>query len=129
VDIGFGTPPASVSGTWTATPRSLLNPRPLGNTPLDLSWSGGPLPTPTYHASQRIYSNAWVYDTWTRRMGGGELANGIGWNFKARVTPPPGGMWAQQEPYPTTIQAIQISIRLWDRKTNQTRQVTIIQEM
>jgi prepilin-type N-terminal cleavage/methylation domain-containing protein len=121
VDLGFGVPNPLVGGPWIATPRSLANPRPLGAVPLNLAYTGGPLPVPNWHVTQRIYSNAWVYDTWTRRMGGGGTLNPSGWSF---INP-----LAQQAPYPTPLTAIQIQIRLWDRKTNQTRQVTITQDM
>jgi hypothetical protein len=127
VDLGFGIPPAAMAGAWTPTPRTAASPRPLGNLPLNLGWTTGPLPAPTYHPSQRIYTNAWVYDTWTRRMGGGDINHTNGWNFKGTLGT--SSVWSQQEPYPTSVQAIQITIRLWDRKTNQTRQVTLVQDM
>jgi hypothetical protein len=64
--------------------------------------------------------NLAVYDTWCQRNGPN------GWNF---------GNWSLQAnnpyvpPYPVPLQAIQITIRVWDRKTEQARQITIIQDL
>jgi hypothetical protein len=65
-----------------------------------------------------------VFDTWT------SISDGLGnsyaqWNVAGQGTSIP--LWNG-----TTgplIQAIQISIRIWDAKTNQTREVTIVQAM
>jgi hypothetical protein len=65
-----------------------------------------------------------VFDTWTSINDG--LGNSYAtWNSPNLATSIP--LWNG-----TTgplIQAIQISIRIWDQKTNQTREVTIVQAM
>jgi hypothetical protein len=53
----------------------------------------------------------YIFDTWSTRNNGS-------WNYNAV----PG-------PYLYPFTAIQIKIRAWDRKTNQTRELTIIQDM
>jgi hypothetical protein len=124
VDLGFGIPPAVIppavpTVAWAATPQTAANLRPFGRPPVQLAYPAAGPNAP--HPTQQLYSNAWVYDTWTRRIGGGGFGNPAGWSFYNPV--------AQQVPYPAPVQAIQIQIRLWDRKTHQTRQVTIIQDM
>jgi hypothetical protein len=129
VDLGFGTPPGPGNNNWTPTPQIPGQGvyRPLGRPPVQLAYPTAGANSP--HQSQLIYSNAYVYDTWTRRIGGGDTNHPTGWNFKATTTAGGVTTWSQQEPYPTSIQAIQIKIRVWDRKTNQTREVTIVQDM
>ena len=64
-----------------------------------------------------------VFDTWSSLQDG--LGNYSTWNVGGQPTSVP--LWNG-----TTgplIQAIQISIRIWDSKTNQSRQVTIVQAM
>jgi len=74
-----------------------------------------------------------VFDTWSSVN---DSLNGpIGyqqWNLPPNLqTPKNQGtsipLWSGQSG--PIIQAIQISIRIWDSKTNQTRQVTIVQAM
>jgi hypothetical protein len=117
VDLGFGLP--DTTGAWVPTPQTPAVPRPLGRPPVQLLWPAAGPNAP--HITQRIYNNAWVYDTWTSRIGGGDVSKPTGWDFHNRLD--------QQPPYPTGLRAIQITLRLWDRKTSQTRQVTIIQDM
>jgi prepilin-type N-terminal cleavage/methylation domain-containing protein len=68
-----------------------------------------------------------VFDTWSSLNDG--LSNYSQWNVFGQLTSIP--MWNQISvpPRGPIIQAIQISIRIWDFKTNQTRQVTIVQAM
>jgi prepilin-type N-terminal cleavage/methylation domain-containing protein len=70
-----------------------------------------------------------VFDTWSSLNDG--LSNYSAWNVNGLLNP--------VSPYTSiplwngikgpTIQAIQITIRIWDFKTNQSRQVTIVQAM
>jgi hypothetical protein len=78
--------------------------------------------TPTANASAPA-----VFDTWSSLNDG--LSNYSQWNVSGHLTSIP--MWNQTAvpPRGPIIQAIQISIRIWDFKTNQTRQVTIVQAM
>lgn len=57
------------------------------------------------------YTGGYVFDSWSTRNNGS-------WNYAA--TPPP---------YLYPFSAIQIKVRAWDRKTNQTRELTIVQDM
>lgn len=69
-----------------------------------------------------------VFDTWT------SINDGLGlsyaqWNVGGTATSIPLWNANAQPPAGPIILAIQISIRIWDLKTNQTRQVTIVQAM
>lgn len=69
-----------------------------------------------------------VFDTWTSLNDG--LANYSVWNLPASSSPNPHHsipLWNGTSG--PLIQAIQVSIRIWDSKTNQSRQVTIVQAM
>jgi prepilin-type N-terminal cleavage/methylation domain-containing protein len=72
-----------------------------------------------------------VFDTWTsiNDNDGINLTNYSNWSTFGTLTSIP--MWKGAGPLGTgpSIKAIQITIRLWDYKTNQTRQVTIVQAM
>ncbi|HTU89867.1 MAG TPA: hypothetical protein VMF69_07210, partial [Gemmataceae bacterium] len=99
-------------------------------------------PTTYYNANPAFYnptapttnpSAPAVFDTWSSISDG--LSNYSAWNVSGLVNATPLTsipMWnstATPLPRGPIIQAIQISIRLWDFKTNQTRQVTIVQAM
>jgi prepilin-type N-terminal cleavage/methylation domain-containing protein len=56
-------------------------------------------------------TGGYVFDTWSTRNNGS-------WNYALVPTP-----------YPIPFSAIQVKVRVWDRKTNQTRELTIIQDM
>jgi prepilin-type N-terminal cleavage/methylation domain-containing protein len=88
------------------------------------------------------FGTARVFDTWSSLNDG--LVNYSQWNTPATATSIP--LWSPNPitynlPYPSgtnqitltgsgpIILAIQISIRIWDSKTNQTRQVTMVQAM
>ncbi|HWG42213.1 MAG TPA: prepilin-type N-terminal cleavage/methylation domain-containing protein [Gemmataceae bacterium] len=94
------------------------------------------------------FGGVMVFDTWTSINDG--LGNSYAqWNTPGTTNPVPATsipLWSSNPityntPYPSgansitvtgsgpIIQAIQISIRIWDAKTNQTRQVTIVQAM
>ncbi len=64
-----------------------------------------------------------VFDTWSNLEDG--LGNYSEWNIPGQASSIP--LWNGTSG--PLIQAIQISIRIWDAKTNQTRQVTIVQAM
>ncbi len=74
-----------------------------------------------------------VFDTWT------SIDDGIGSNYPANWNSKIPGltgipMWNTSNPlvpsgYGPIIKAIQVTIRIWDAKANQTRQVTIVQAM
>ena len=73
-----------------------------------------------------------VFDTWSSVNDG--LSNYSQWNLPLAAQDPkiPGTtipFWNATDKSGPIILAIQISIRIWDSKTNQTRQVTIIQAM
>jgi hypothetical protein len=83
------------------------------------------------------YGSAMVYDTWTSVVDG--LSDYSQWfNFQSQFFfgfgPPPSPSPATSMPMwdgfsGPNVQAIQITIRIWDAKTNQTRQVTMVQAM
>ena len=50
-------------------------------------------------------------------------------NAGDNFTDPPGGVYDTGEATTNSIQAVQITIRVWDNKTQQTRQITIIQDL
>jgi hypothetical protein len=59
-----------------------------------------------------------TYDTWSNR----HWTNGtVNWNYTDATTYP--------LPYAPPVQAVQITIRIWDEITKQTRQITIVQDM
>jgi hypothetical protein len=57
-----------------------------------------------------------TFDTWSTRNNGA-------WNYADQTQP------NTRIPYSYPFNAIQVKVRLWDRKTNQTRELTIVQEM
>ncbi len=75
------------------------------------------------------FGGTMVFDTWTSINDG--LGNSYAqWNSPGTTNPNPATsipLWNGTSG--PIIQAIQISIRIWDAKTNQTRQVTIVQAM
>lgn len=82
---------------------------------------------PSFWNVQTNLPSVMVFDTWTSINDG--LSNYSQWNTAGQATSIP--LWnpnANPQSGPI-IQAIQISIRIWDYKTNQTRQVTIVQAM
>jgi type II secretory pathway pseudopilin PulG len=75
-----------------------------------------------------VIGNARVFDTWSSVNDG--FSNFSQWNVSGTATAPSATaipMWNGTSG--PIIQAIQISIRIWDAKTNQTRQVTMVQAM
>lgn len=66
-----------------------------------------------------------AFDTWTSINDGSN--NYLQWNGAGATTSIP--LWNASSSSGPIIQAIQISIRIWDYKTNQTRQVTMVQAM
>lgn len=111
----------------------------LGNVAFNLKYTY--TPPSSSPPSSWLPPNAVIFDTWST------LNDHIGpsyqlWNsitvIPPNVYPPPYVIpfWSiNQISVPTSapsgpiIQAIQVSIRIWDYKTNQTRQVTIVQAM
>jgi hypothetical protein len=90
--------------------------------------------TPSYYNGNPAFYNPTantgpaVFDTWTSINDG--LGNSYAqWNASGQATSIP--LWNPNAQPPTgpIILAVQISIRIWDVKTNQTRQVTIVQAM
>jgi type II secretory pathway pseudopilin PulG len=101
----------------------------------------------TYTAPLGIAAPGAVFDTWSSVLDG--IHDYSKWNIVAPATPGttipfwtltpliyqyPGTLPSQTITTPVTgsgpiIKAIQITIRIWDFKTNQTRQVTIVQAM
>jgi prepilin-type N-terminal cleavage/methylation domain-containing protein len=67
-------------------------------------------------------SNAMVFDTWSRVVDG--LSDYSQWNSYGQSTSMPLFDGFSGGP---VIVALQITLRIWDAKTNQTRQVTIVQ--
>jgi type II secretory pathway pseudopilin PulG len=94
------------------------------------SFNGGPY---NYSSPLPAGASGLVFDTWSSLNDG--LSNYSMWNLPSQPGLP------NSNPTPWTsipmwdgssgpvIQAIQISIRIWDAKTNQTRQVTMVQAM
>jgi hypothetical protein len=74
-----------------------------------------------------------VFDTWTSLNDGIAGQNYSQWNVPSTPTNPNNAaipLWnGSLLPPAPIILAIQISIRVWDSKTNQTRQVTMVQAM
>jgi hypothetical protein len=72
-----------------------------------------------------------VFDTWSSVYSNPKVTNlpdYSTWNVPSKVTSIP--MWkANASPPGPIIQAIQITIRIWDAKTSLTRQTTIVQAM
>ncbi len=67
------------------------------------------------------------FDTWSSVNDGLNGANFSQWNAAGQTGSIP--LWNANTQSGPIIQAIQISIRVWDSKTNQTRQVTMVQAM
>ncbi len=67
-----------------------------------------------------------VFDTWSSVKD--SLQDYSQWNVNGTATSMPLWLGSLIPPAPNIL-AIQISIRIWDSKTNQTRQVTIVQAM
>ncbi len=66
-----------------------------------------------------------VFDTWSSLNDG--LSNYSTWNQSGSLTSIP--LWNSATLSGPIIKAIQVTIRIWDFKTSQTRQVTIVQAM
>jgi prepilin-type N-terminal cleavage/methylation domain-containing protein len=96
------------------------------NPPLFLSY-GNPNqqqnPGQAYNPGYNFLTGPMVFDTWSSVNDG--LSNYSQWNVTGTATSIP--LWnGARGPI---ILAIQVSVRIWDLKTNQTRQVTIVQAM
>ncbi|MHB1424649.1 MAG: PilW family protein [Gemmataceae bacterium] len=78
-------------------------------------------------------NNPAVFDTWSSLVDGLTGSPGYSvWNLPGTTSTNPNHsipLWNQTTQTGPTIQAIQITIRLWDFKTQQTREVTIVQAM
>ncbi len=73
-----------------------------------------------------IAPEKFIYDTWTARNAG----PGTGANAEAQNLLNYADNSAHRYvPYPYPIRALQIKIRVWDQKTKQTRETTIVQNM
>jgi type II secretory pathway pseudopilin PulG len=88
--------------------------------------------TPAFYNNNPAYFNPTtntgpaVFDTWS------SINDGMGnsyaqWNVGGQATSIP--LWDATNQTGPIILAVQISLRIWDLKTNQTRQVTIVQAM
>ena len=81
-----------------------------------------------YPTTNPNYTTQRVFDTWSSLNDGTPQPLGTnfsGWNTAGEATSLPMGCGTNGP----IIQAIQISLRIWDYKTNQTRQVTVVQAM
>src|SRR5262249_9586243 len=67
-----------------------------------------------------------VFDTWSRAVEGAD--NYSAWQTPGTSTSIPIYQTSATSP-PISIRAIQVVIRVWDFKTQQTRQVTIVQDL
>jgi type II secretory pathway pseudopilin PulG len=74
--------------------------------------------SPTVMKNSVFKNNVGVFDTWSSQKD--EVYDYSNWNTPDTST---------SLPLQATIQALKITIRLWDAKTQQARQVTIIQDM
>ncbi len=85
-----------------------------------------PFTTNYTYTAPTWYTKGMAFDTWSSVNDG--LHNFSAWNTPGTpsVSIPFWNATTQKGPI---ILAIQISIRIWDEKTNQTRQVTIVQAM
>ncbi len=119
----------------------LIAANPLTNQPLLLSYFGNTVPQiqtsdpgQAYNPAFNYYTGPMVFDTWTSLKDGYSDYStwnvASSWNINTNqenmnfaAIP----MWNGSSG--PIIQALQISIRIWDSKTNQTRQVTIVQAM
>ena len=95
------------------------------NPPLLLPYGNSLVPGQAYNPSYNMASGPMVFDTWTSLNDA--LASNIytQWNVAGAATSIP--LWNGTSG--PIIQAIQITIRLWDFKTQQTREVTLVQAM
>jgi type II secretory pathway pseudopilin PulG len=111
---------------------SLLTPNPATKLPFFISYGNaavqGVNPGQAYNPAYNMITGPMVFDTWTT-MNNDLMGNNYrsSWANPFFITAIP--MWNSLLNSGPLIQAIQISIRIWDFKTNQTRQVTIVQAM
>ncbi len=95
--------------------------RELAN-PVVQSYSGG---NPAYPIG-----GPWAFDTWSSATD----PNNATYNYATPIWQTPGTpasipLYQGTNAAPISIQAIQITLRVWDFKTKKTRQVTIVQQM
>ena len=68
-----------------------------------------------------------VFDTWSSRFSAGGVPDYSTWNVPK--TAPCIPMYSAAAGTGPIVQAIQITIRVWDQKTSLTRQITIVQAL
>jgi hypothetical protein len=98
----------------------------LGGTTPTVTSDFADLPVSPANAADPTNSNfttTWhVFDTWANTADPDNAA----YNYLASLT---AGTGADRVPLNISIKALKITIRIWDRSTQQTRQVTVIQDM
>jgi type II secretory pathway pseudopilin PulG len=108
---------------WPAT--STFSPSPdipaLGGTPPNFDWPFSYLPPQTMNTTRPF-----VFDTWGKRQDPVTTQNLSGWN---PLNDPTTGQNANYVPLRVNIKALQIRIRVWDPKTEQTRQISFTQDV
>jgi hypothetical protein len=84
-----------------------------------------------FRTGNPLFGNAMVYDTWSTVLDGlsdySQALQFFFFDFGQQATSITMPMWDGFSG--PNVQALQITIRIWDAKTNQTRQVTIVQAM
>jgi hypothetical protein len=86
------------------------------------------VPGQAYNPQFNMITGPMVFDTWSNLND--VLSNYSQWNVSSTVAAPnPTAIPMWNGSSGPIIQALQITIRIWDQKTNQTRQVTFVQAM
>jgi prepilin-type N-terminal cleavage/methylation domain-containing protein len=84
-----------------------------------------------FRTGNPLFGNAMVYDTWSTVVDGlsdySQALQFFFFDFGQQATSITMPMWDGFSA--PNVQALQITLRIWDAKTNQTRQVTIVQAM
>jgi hypothetical protein len=83
------------------------------------------LPSPDWDPPRNTFfpKGARVYDTWSDRAD--DMYDYTVWDYPANTNPLP----YTQVPNKPIVTGLQISIRVWDEKTKQARQITVIQDL
>src|SRR5262249_25644370 len=68
-----------------------------------------------------------VFDTWSSVKD--EVYEYVNWDNTDVDPAPPAAAQAQRVPLPIRILAVKITIRVWDARTKQTQQISIIQDL
>jgi hypothetical protein len=105
-----GTPSASLEGTDVILTDVLS----FAVIPI-ISINGVPTPSPDIAGNSyfKNYPNVRLFDTWSNRADG---------TYEYTF-------WDQSVPNMSVLTGLQISIRVWDEKTKQARQITVIQDL